>query len=107
MKSEDFTAEELSQVTNPQPTQSVNPLAEMTKEVDNNDIGDNYWPIDDLPSKFKLYPEGTKIFARPLKVLEVKMLSSLNNDNFHHVITEVLKKSVRGINIDEDRKSVV
>tara|TARA_R110001592_G_C13031579_1_gene738448 strand:+ start:123 stop:989 length:867 start_codon:yes stop_codon:yes gene_type:complete len=109
MKSEDFTAEELSQVTNPQPVQQpvqqsiqpTNPLAEMSKETTNDDIDGNYWPIDDLPSKFKLYPEGTKIFARPLKVLEVKMLSSLNNDNFHHVITEVLKKCVRGINIDK------
>jgi|TARA_R110001592_G_scaffold65278_3_gene200456 hypothetical protein len=103
MKSEDFSQEELSQAMTPQPQQNVemSPLAELAKDTDKDVIDGNYWPIDELPSKFKLYPTGTKIFARPLKVLEVKMLSSLTNDNFHHVITEVLKKSVRGIEIDK------
>lgn len=103
MKSEDFTQEELSQAMTSQPQQNIemSPLAELAKETDKDVIDGNYWPIEELPSKFKLYPTGTKIFARPLKVLEVKMLSSLTNDNFHHVITEVLKKSVRGIEIDK------
>lgn len=105
MKSEDFSQEELSQAMTPQPQPQQNvemsPLAELAKDTDKDVIDGNYWPIDELPSKFKLYPTGTKIFARPLKVLEVKMLSSLTNDNFHHVITEVLKKSVRGIEIDK------
>ena len=106
MKSEDFSDTDLAQAMNPTPTQpqlvqEVNPMEELTREVDKDVIDGNFWPIENIPSKFRLYPTGTKIFARPLKVLEVKMLSSLTNDNFHHVITEVLKKSVRGIDIDK------
>ena len=106
MKTEDFSEAELARAMNPTPTQpqlvqEASPMEELTREVDKDVIDGNYWPIDNLPSKFRLYPKGTKIFARPLKVLEVKMLSSLTNDNFHHVITEVLKKSVRGIDIDK------
>jgi hypothetical protein len=62
---------------------------------------DTYHPIDDLPSKFKMYPKGTKLSARPLKVMEVKMLSTMNEDNANYVINQVLKKTVRGYSIDE------
>ena len=40
--------------------------------VDNS----NYWDITGLPTGGLLYPAGTKIMGRPLKVLEVKKLTS-------------------------------
>jgi len=61
----------------------------------------NYWVIDNLPSRYKLYPEGTKIYGRPLKVLEIKKLSSINDTNADYVINEVLRKTIKGINIDD------
>tara|TARA_R110001592_G_scaffold362233_3_gene675461 strand:+ start:6658 stop:7554 length:897 start_codon:yes stop_codon:yes gene_type:complete len=118
MNAEDFTPEDLAKAQRPTPTQSpaqlqdhaqqasssvgqvINPLKEIANSGENTKTDGNYWPIEDLPSKFLLYPEGTKIYARPLKVLEVKMLSSLTNDNFHYVITEVLKKAVDGIDVE-------
>jgi len=68
-----------------------------TQEV----IGSNYWPINNLPSKCRLYKEGTQITGRPLKVLEVKKLSSLNDSNADFVINDVIRKSIRGITVEE------
>ena len=64
-------------------------------------IPDGFFPIDALPSKMKLYPEGTRIFSRPLKILEVKQLSMINSDNFNEVINAVLEKTVKGIDIGD------
>ena len=122
MRSEDFSDEELAQAMQPKPTPvpqqtvpqqtvpqqmheisknaSLNPLQEVIKSESKPELDGNYWPIENLPSKYKLYPPGTKLYARPLKVLEVKMLSSLTNENFHHIITEVLKKTVKGIEVE-------
>jgi len=61
----------------------------------------NYWVIDNIPSRYMLYPEGTKIYGRPLKVLEIKKLSSINESNADYVINEVLRKTIKGINIDD------
>lgn len=61
----------------------------------------NYWTIEGLPSRYKLYPEGTKIYGRPLKVLEIKKLSSINDTNADYVINEVLRKTIKGIKIDD------
>lgn len=62
---------------------------------------DNYFQIEELPSKFKLYPPGTKLYARPLKVVEVKMLSSMTEDNANYIINEILRKTIKGYNINE------
>lgn len=59
----------------------------------------NYWYIDGIPSRYKLYPEGTKIYGRPLKVLEIKKLSSINEINADHIINEILSKTIKGIRI--------
>jgi hypothetical protein len=60
---------------------------------------DGYFLIEGMPSKGKLYPKGTKIYSRPLKILEVKQLSSMTEFNFNMVINSVLKKTVKGIDI--------
>jgi len=55
--------------------------------------------IVDLPSRGKLYPEGTVIRARPLKVIEIKKLSSLSEDTANYVINDILRSATRGIDI--------
>lgn len=61
----------------------------------------NYWEITGLPTSGLLYPAGTKLMGRPLKVLEVKKLTSINEYNAESVITDILRKCVKGISVDE------
>lgn len=61
------------------------------RKVDN----ENYWKIDGLPSKGILYPSNTLIEARPLKVIEVKKLASINDNNVDDVINDIIKRCVR------------
>lgn len=61
----------------------------------------NYWEIKDLPSKGKLYPKNTKIMGRSLKVIEVKKLSSMTEDNADAVLNDVLRRSIKGIEIED------
>ena len=57
--------------------------------------------VDHLPSEGKCYPKGTKILSRPLKVLELKYLATMTEDNADMVIDNVLKESVLGINYED------
>lgn len=61
----------------------------------------NYWEIKGLPSGGRLYPEGTKILGRPLKVIEIKKISSLTAESAEYVINDILKRTIRGIDIDK------
>ncbi len=65
--------------------------------------GQNYWPIpkEELPSKYKLYNEGTSLLGRPLTVLEVKKLSGLTEENVNYIVNDILKKAVKGLPIEE------
>ncbi len=74
---------------------------EFDKTVINNDSKSNYLPIEDLPSKYRLYPEGTKILARPLKVDEVKLLASMDENNYNFVMNDILKRTVKGIDVND------
>lgn len=65
------------------------------------DDNSNYWKVENLPSKYRLYELGTEISARPLKVIEVKKLAGINEDNANYIINEILRKCVRGINVDD------
>lgn len=60
-----------------------------------------YWDVTGIPTGYKLYPEGTAIKARPLKVLEVKKLTSINEYNADQVINDILSKCITGIDINE------
>lgn len=60
-----------------------------------------FYPINDLPSKYKLYPEGTLIHGRPLRVLEVKQLSQMGENNSNIIINSILKSAIRGIKVDD------
>ena len=59
----------------------------------------NYWDIDGLPTKNLLYPEGTRISARALKVMDVKKLTSIDDETADIVVNDILRKCVRGIDI--------
>lgn len=77
------------------------PLLKSLQEVNAPAVdSSNYWFIDTLPTKYRLYPEGTKIEARPLKVIEVKKLSSMNESNADYIINDILRRTIRGIKID-------
>lgn len=62
---------------------------------------EGFYKIDGLPSKGKMYPEGTIIYSRPLKILEVKQLSTINEENFNEIINSVLSKTVIGIEVED------
>lgn len=57
--------------------------------------------IEKLPSKYLKYPEGTKLYGRPLNIRELKKLSSLTMDNATTVIDDVLKSSIKGIAFED------
>jgi hypothetical protein len=61
----------------------------------------NYLPIENLPSRYLLYPPVTKILARPLNVKEVKFLATMDSENYNFVISDVLNKATKGIPVDE------
>lgn len=75
--------------------------AKKERESVKEDIPEGFYEITGLPSKMKLYPEGTKIYSRPLKILEVKQLSTMNDVNYNTVMNSVLKKTVKGIDVDD------
>lgn len=72
---------------------------EQKPEVKQDDI--KFFEITDLPSKYKLYPEGTKILGRRLNVPEVKKLAELNQENFNFVINSVLEQAIKGIDVTD------
>jgi hypothetical protein len=62
---------------------------------------ENKFFISDLPSKYRLYPAGTKLYGRPLKVLECKKLTTLNENNYGTIIRDILSKAITGLPVDE------
>jgi hypothetical protein len=74
-------------------------------KVDNlelkNDPMLGFYPITDLPSKYKLYPENTLIYGRPLRVIEAKQLSQMSEGNSNTIMNNVLRSAIKGINVDD------
>jgi len=64
-------------------------------------VKSNYWKIDGLPSKSKFYSEGTEILGRPLKVLEVKKISSMTDNNGDFILNDIIRKTITGIDVNE------
>ena len=60
----------------------------------------NFWKIEGLPSKGRFYSEGTEILGRPMKVLEVKKVSSITEDNGDYILNDVIRKTTTGIDIN-------
>ena len=73
--------------------------------VNNNFVGgldsSNYWKIEGLPSKGKFYPEGTLIVGRPLKVIEVKKITSINDTNADFILNDILSRCIKGIDVNK------
>ena len=61
----------------------------------------NYWDIDTIPTRYKFYDDGVKLKARPLKVLDVKKLTSINDDNADTIVNDIIKRCVRGVDVRE------
>lgn len=66
----------------------------------NQTTNSNFWKIEGLPSKGRFYPEGTEILGRPMKVLEVKKVSSITEDNGEYILNDVIRKTTTGIDIN-------
>jgi len=81
------------------PTQDLGQL--IKGGFDYDDQNSNYHEITNLPSLGRLYPEDTVISARPLKVIEVKKLSSLGDGNADFIINDILRRTIRGINVED------
>lgn len=60
-----------------------------------------FYEISGFPSRGIFYPAETKIFGRPLKVLEVKQLANINETNADQIINSVLRRTIKGIDIDD------
>jgi hypothetical protein len=89
IRSEKITEEDL----NPQVSNDVQ--SELEKK---EDIG--YFTVTGYPTAGKLYPEGTVIKARPLKVIEVKMLSQMDEETADDVVNDILRRALIGIDVD-------
>jgi len=72
-----------------------NPFPEERKEVD------NYHDIDILPSRYVLYPKGTKLRGRGLKNNEVKKLCTLNEKNYNRIINEIISATIKGLPVED------
>jgi len=62
---------------------------------------ENLWKIDGLPSGYKFYPEGSELLGRPLQVLDVKYLSSMNETNYNTIINEVVRRCTTGMDVND------
>jgi len=80
-------------VSSNQPTSVEQPVVVQTTDP-------NFYEINGLPSRGQFYPEETKIFGRPMKILELKQLCNINSENADNIINSVLKRVIKGIDID-------
>lgn len=57
----------------------------------------NYWliPNEDLPSLCKLYNENTKIYCKMLSVMDLKYLSTINEENAEHITNGILEHCLK------------
>lgn len=62
----------------------------------------NYWKVKtkDLPSKGLFYDEDFEIFVRPLSVLDVKYLHTINDYNCSDIVNEIIKRCTKFTNLD-------
>jgi len=76
------------------PVESGSVLSEVRSNMHTSDSS-NYWPIKGMPSKGKFYPKNSIIEGRPLKVIEVKKISSINDGNGDFIINDILKRTIK------------
>lgn len=93
---------------NPYPQQSVQPkflepdAPKMQIPTFNQHFASsNYWKIDGLPSKGRFYADGTELLGRPMKVLEVKKISSITEDNGDFILNDIVRRTTTGIDVND------
>jgi hypothetical protein len=82
----------------------VDPESEIEKPIvkkAQEDVGDlvDYFPIEDLPSRYCFYPKETMLYGRRMNVAEVKKIAQLNKDNFEFIINTILTNTIKGIDV--------
>ena len=83
-----------SEVDNNQPIQDIN---SERKTVEKDNLND-FFPIENLPSRYQFYPKGTKILGRKsLTVSEVKRLSYLNGENANDIVNSIIESATQGM----------
>jgi hypothetical protein len=93
MKLEDVTETPIPAVIASQKIVESPQIAPATQDF----IAEGFFEILGLPSAMKLYPDGTRIWCRPLRVIECKQLAGINSENADNIINSVLKRAVRGL----------
>lgn len=78
----------------------VNDEPETKIEEVKKDPNSNYLPIETLPSKYKHY-SVSNILARPLNVSEVKLLASMDSNNYDFIMNDILKRSTKMIDVGD------
>lgn len=53
--------------------------------------------IDNIPSKYLRYPEGTKLYGRPLDIKELKKLANITTMNVTTIIDDILRSTIKGV----------
>jgi hypothetical protein len=76
-------------------------IPEEKKKPDMATINDVYDVISGLPTDGRLYPDGTVIKARALKVLEVKILAGITEETANDIVNDILERTVQGIDIND------
>ena len=82
----------------------ADPVAEilkLTQQDQKKTLEENYWPIEYLPSRYKLYPEGSKLYARTLNVREAKQLATIKPSNMDYILNEIVRKTTYGIPVED------
>lgn len=57
--------------------------------------------IDNLPSRYLRYPQGTKLYGRPLEIKELKKLANINAANASTTIDDLLRAIIKGIAFED------
>jgi len=56
--------------------------------------------IDNLPSKYLRYPEGTKLYGRALDIRQLKKLANMTQTNATSIIDDIIRGTIKGITFD-------
>lgn len=80
----------------------ANSMEEALIMKDNKDKSNEFeLDISKMPSKGKIYPEGTKIYGHKLKPSMLLKLASMTTETMDDVCNEVLSRSITGIDYSE------
>jgi hypothetical protein len=79
---------------------SGNPL-EAAKQFSEKIVKKDQVIIDKIPSRFKLFPNGTVIYGKKIPITDLKDLATMNKQNSSYVINTTLSNTVSGIDIGE------